>query len=115
MRLDNPHYEGGKLHVHVYKDGNEIASENMDGSPSHGSSLDSLPSKVKERVKNHPQYKRKKGKIKERRSIIENHVPQIQNAINEGREYIIIGGMAISVCVLLEWAAKVGLIFLFAL
>ncbi len=115
MRIDGPHYEGGKPHVHVYNGDDEVAAENIDGTPSHGSSLDSLPNSVKERVKEHPGYKRKKGKVKERGSIITNNAGRIQDALDAGRDVVIIGGIAFSVFVLLDWAAKLGLLFLFAL
>ena len=37
MRLDTPEHNGNpKYHVHVYKGNKEIASENADGSASHG-------------------------------------------------------------------------------
>lgn len=116
MRIDGPHYDGGKPHVHVYDDGGEeVASENLDGTSSHGSSLDDLPNSVKRRVKDHPGYKRKKEKVKKRSNIIINNVDRIQHAIDTGAEVVVIGGFAISICVILDWAVKVGLIFLFAL
>lgn len=116
MRIDGPHYEGGKPHVHVYDgDDDEIAVENLDGTSSHGSSLDDLPNSVKKRVKEHPEYKRKKGKVKERSSIIINNIARIQDAYDAGKDVVIIGGLVFSVYLILDWAAKLGLIFLFAL
>ncbi len=59
MRLDTPEHNGNpKYHVHVYKGNKEIASENADGSVSHGKTLDDISDKkVKEKVKSNKKWK----------------------------------------------------------
>lgn len=115
MRMDGCHYEGEKPHVHVYdEDGVEVASENLDGTSSHGSSLNDLPNSIKKRVKDHPTYKKKREKVEKRSNIIVENVKKIQHAIDTGAEVVVIGGITISICVILDWAAKLGLVFLFA-
>lgn len=85
----------------------------MDGTSSHGSSLDDLPNSVKKRVKEYPEYKRKKKSTKSKASFILYHIDEIKDAIEAGAEVAVVGGMTISICVILNWAMKLGLMFLF--
>lgn len=60
FRVDGPHTgpDTGKYHVHVNKGNTEIGSEGVDGSASHGDHMNNVPNSVKEKVKNHPEYKK---------------------------------------------------------
>ena len=60
FRVDRPtpNEQVGQWHVHVYKKGKEIGVEGVNGSPSHGQTLSEVPASVKEKLKNHPEYKK---------------------------------------------------------
>ena len=59
MRLDTPEHNGNpKYHVHVYKGNKEVASENADGTPSHGKTLNDIPDKkLRDKVKSNKKWK----------------------------------------------------------
>lgn len=70
MRLDSPEPTGNpKYHAHVYKGSKEIASENADGTKSHGKTLDDIPNKkAREKAKSNSKwkdYKKKQSKLSE--------------------------------------------------
>ena len=64
MRIDKPESNGNtKYHVHVYKGNKEVASENADGTPSHGKTLDNIGSKkIKDKVESNSKWKDAKKK-----------------------------------------------------
>lgn len=73
FRVDGPHNDGGrqdtqKVHVHVEYQGKEVAAEGVDGSVSHGYTMDKgqngqrVPKHVQDQIKNHPEYKKGKKK-----------------------------------------------------
>jgi hypothetical protein len=67
MAVDTPDYAEniGKMHVHVYNEKGQIGVENVDGTPSHGSiGLDNVPKSVKEKVRDHQEYKKAQKKQK---------------------------------------------------
>ena len=68
MRLDTPESNGNpKYHVHVYKGNKEVASENADGTPSHGKTLnDVTDKKIRDKKKSNKKwkdFKEKQGKL----------------------------------------------------
>lgn len=67
FRVDGPHTgtDTGKYHVHVNKGNNEIGSEGVDGSKSHGDNMNNVPNSVKKKIKEHPEYKRAQKKQEE--------------------------------------------------
>ena len=70
MRLDSPEPNGNpKYHAHVYKGKKEVASENADGTKSHGKTLDDIPDKkAREKAKSNSKwkdYKKKQSKLSE--------------------------------------------------
>ncbi|HFI0633429.1 TPA: hypothetical protein ACGO4G_002036 [Streptococcus suis] len=65
-RVDKPS-PGGKPHAHVYdSNGNEWV-ENCDGTPSHGKTLDGVPKKIRDKVRNSPDYQKGKKDIQKYR------------------------------------------------
>lgn len=68
FRVDPPFPGGGdsKYHVHVNNGNNEVGTENVDGTESHGDQLKKVPKGVKDKVRNHPEYG--KGKAKQVKS-----------------------------------------------
>lgn len=50
-RSDGPHVNGTKPHTHLYLKGDEVFVINKDGTPSHGSDLSKMPSKVRKALK----------------------------------------------------------------
>jgi hypothetical protein len=50
-RSDGPHVNGMKPHTHLYLKGDEVFVINKDGTPSHGSDLTKMPSKVRKALK----------------------------------------------------------------
>ena len=74
FRVDPPHTENsnGKWHVHVENTRTGVSgSEGVDGSASHGDHMNNIPNKVKEKVKNHPEYKKGKDKQKKLDKAVE--------------------------------------------
>jgi len=82
FRVDPPHTgtDTGKYHVHVNKGNQEIGSEGVDGSASHGDNMNNVPNSVKEKVKKHPEYekgKKKQEKLNQAKSEIQSKGLQI--------------------------------------
>lgn len=77
FRVDPPHTDGssGKWHVHAENTRTgQKGSEAVDGSASHGDHMNNVDKKVKDKIKNHPEYK--KGKDKQKK--LNNAVSQIK-------------------------------------
>lgn len=67
FRVDPPHTENSnaKWHVHVENTKTGVkGSEGVDGTASHGDHMNNIPKKVKDKIKNHPEYKKGKDKQK---------------------------------------------------
>lgn len=64
--VDGPHtgVDTGKYHVHVKYKNSEIGSEGVDGSMSHKDHMNKVPKKEKEKIKNHPEYKKRPEKAR---------------------------------------------------
>jgi hypothetical protein len=64
-RLDTPHGKANpKYHVHVNKGNKEVGSQNVDGTRSHGKTLNAVPKSVKKKIESHPKYKEAQNKQK---------------------------------------------------
>lgn len=69
FRIDTPESNGNpNYHVHVYKNGKQVASQNVDGTKSHGSTLNDIgSSKIKKKIESNSKYKdaqKKQNKLK---------------------------------------------------
>ena len=108
MRIDRGTSKS-KPHVHVNNGDEDVAVENLDGTPSHGSSLDDLPKSVKKKVKEHPEYKKKKKHNEKKTNFIFENLDTIRDAIEIGKEVITVGGVVFSISVIIDWITKLGL------
>jgi hypothetical protein len=64
-RIDTPHGKANpKYHVHVNKGNKEVGSQNVDGTKSHGKTLNAVPKSVKKKIESHPKYKEAQNKQK---------------------------------------------------
>ena len=143
MRIDRPAptHPGSKYHVHVYHkddEGNKCA-ENVDGTPSHGTTLDDchlrIPKRIIKAARNHPEYEkaaRKQEKRAERQEFfrrnkrrieaflqewvensqewIDDHYGDIETALAVANVTITIAGFVFPAVKILNWASKLGIV-----
>ena len=66
FRIDTPETNGNpNYHVHVYKNNKPVASQNVDGTKSHGSTLNDIgSSSIKKKIESHSKYKDAQNKQK---------------------------------------------------
>jgi hypothetical protein len=84
FRVDRPHTgpDTSKYHVHVNNGNDEVGSECVDGSASHGDNMNNVPKSIKEKIKSHPEYakgqkkqadlEKAKAEIKDKRLDMDN-------------------------------------------
>lgn len=95
-RVDKPSSSNAKPHVHVYKRGTQVGTENVDGTSSHGRTLNKVPKKVKEKVRSSRDYKKAKNdlaKMKRAKSEINKKHLNLNNA----KDLVIAAGIFVSI------------------
>ena len=139
MKIHSPHMcpETNKWHVHIEYNGERRCSEAVDGTPSHGTTLDDcrLPKRVIKAARNHPEYEkaaRKQEKIAERQEFfrrnkrrietflqewiensqewINDHHGDIETALAVANVTITIAGFVFPAVKILNWASKLGIV-----
>lgn len=95
-RVDKPTAGDAKPHVHVYKNGKPVGVENVDGTSSHGKTLENVPKNVKEKIRSSKDYKKGKSDLKKMKKA-KSEIKKKHLNLKNSKDLIIAAGIFVAI------------------